>query len=153
MSRGDWLHSLWSKDWAVFFLQQDLKLTPIFVLQNLSSGSWLVTLEIALNCDKVVNPGSFIPSPIVDSMVELVLVAETVQDPIGSASQWIMTIMPEDLPQQLQELIRLTGLGSRMIRGARLLMNSFVIPRWSMDFSVDLSDEEGEAIFGILISD
>ena len=32
-------------------------------------------------------------------------------------------------------------------------MNGVVVPRWSMDFSVELSDEEGKAIFSMLVSD
>ena len=44
-------------------------------------------------------------------------------------------------------------MSSRMVHGGRLLMNGAVVPRWLMDFSVELSDEEGKAIFGMLVSD
>ena len=44
------------------------------------------------------------------------------------------------------------GLSDRLTNGGRLLMNGYVVPNWSMEFSVGLSNEEGKAIFGYLIS-
>ena len=94
----------------------------------------------------VVLEGSFNPS--------------TVTPPLGSTSlllaprgQRITSYLPEDLSEQLQEVLWTSGLGDRMIRGARLLVNGHVVPQWSMDFSVDLSVEEGETIFSMLVSD
>ena len=40
-----------------------------------------------------------------------------------------------------------------MIWGAQLLVNGHVVPQWLMDFSVDLSMEEGETIFSMLVLD
>ena len=40
-----------------------------------------------------------------------------------------------------------------MIQGAQLLVNGHVVPQWSMEFSIDLSVEEGETIFLMLVSD
>src|SRR5258708_39821632 len=96
--------------------------------------------------DPVVLEGSFNPS--------------MVTQPSGSTSlllaprgQQITSYLPEDLPEQLQEVLRTSGLGDRMIRGARLLVNGHVLPQWLMDFSVNLSVEEGETIFLMLVSD
>ena len=111
-----------------------------------------MTSELAQDSDEVVEAGSFVPSPVVDSLEGSVPDALTVRGRTGSSSQSIVTYMPEDLPQRLQELMRSTGMSSRMVHGGRLLMNGAVVPRWSMDFSVELSDEEGEAIFGMLVS-
>src|SRR5258708_38213981 len=65
--------------------------------------------------------------------------------------QQITSYLPEDLPDQLREVLRTSGLGDRMIQGARLLVNGHIVPQWSMEFSVDLSVEEGKTIFSMLV--
>src|SRR5258708_7824579 len=96
--------------------------------------------------DPVVPGGSFIPSPVVLPLGSTTL-------PLASRGQQISSYLPEDLPDQLWEVLRTLGLGDRMIQGARLLINGHVIPQWSLDFSVNLSVEEGETIFSMLVSD
>ena len=96
--------------------------------------------------DPVVLGGSFIPSTVVQS-------SGSTSQAVERRGQQITSYLLEDLPDQLREVLRTSGLGDRMIQGARLLVNGHVVPQWSMEFSVDLSVEEGETIFSMLVLD
>ena len=82
--------------------------------------------------------GSFNPSTVV---LPLGLTSQV----LVPRGQRITSYLPEDLPNQLQEVLQTSGLGDRMIQGARLLVNRHVVPQWSMEFSIDLSVEECQA--------
>ena len=58
-----------------------------------------MTSKLAQDSDEVVEAGSFVPFPIVDSLEESVPDALTVWGRTGLSSQSILTYMPEDLPQ------------------------------------------------------
>ena len=96
--------------------------------------------------DPVVPGGSFNPSTVIPPLGLTTL-------PLVPRGQQITSYLPEDLPNQLREVLQTLGLGDQMIQGARLLMNGHVVPQWSMEFSVNLSVEEGESIFLLLVSD
>src|SRR5258708_40122335 len=96
--------------------------------------------------DPVVQGGSFNPLTVIPPSGSMTL-------PLVPRGQQITLYLPEDLPDQLRGVLRTLGLGDQMIQGAQLLVNGHVIPQWSMDFSVNLSVEEGETIFSMLVSD
>src|SRR5258708_39770146 len=64
----------------------------------------------------------------------------------------IVTYFPDDLLDQLRTLFSSSGLPAELIRGGRLVSHGMVDPDWVLEMRIALSDLEGEAIHGMLIS-
>ena len=69
----------------------------------------------------------------------------------NSIATWLL----EELPNRLQDLLRSVGVPPNAIRRGRLVERGPTepYPEWELDVTVRLTDEEGEALLGTLISD
>jgi hypothetical protein len=64
-----------------------------------------------------------------------------------------MTWLPRDLPGQLQELLSASRLPPTAVQSGRLVENLSNPPQWSLELTVALSEQEGEAVLGSLLVD
>src|ERR1700733_1065001 len=103
--------------------------------------------SIAQSLDRSVGSGATCPIPRVDPQG---LATET--SGVWSGPRAV-TWLPDYLPEQLQVLMRTSGLPRAAVYGSRLVQNLSEPPRWSLEMSVDISEREGDALLGSLLTD
>src|SRR5258708_7344224 len=64
-----------------------------------------------------------------------------------------VTYFPDNLLDQLRMLFSSSGLLAELVQGGHLVSHGVVDPNWFLELRIMLSDLEGEAIHGMLVSD
>jgi hypothetical protein len=76
---------------------------------------------------------------------------------MGTPGSWagprVVTWLPQDLPDQVQVLMRSSGLPPAAVQGGRLVQALSIPSVWSLELSVEISEEEGNEILGSLLQD
>ena len=105
----------------------------------------LLAISSLINSDnKVIRPESFRASAV-----------RRPQQPVERelTRAGIITYFPDNLPDQLKTLFSSSGLLAELVWGGRLVSRGTVDPDWFLEMRITLSNLEGEAIHGMLISD